>query len=392
MKNDNDIEQISPAQPVPPSVQNQDKVIQKPIHNPKNRLPIILAIILIFIVSIGAYYFLVNKSQSKYPVVSVSPTVSPQVTLQQKTIDIQPTETANWLTFSAKDFVLKYPAEAELISGKSGFYIRPANLPQVAANPLWYQINLDVVKNIPQSTTEEYLQSQTDYNKSTLKHYKNGEINGYSFDVKQGTHPSYNVIEVKNNILYSFSVEGRYTTELSDYSRSMLDKLISTVRLTNDLSPDPKITDLIRFTLPTGWTQKVTNVTTPGFVGTIQILSPDLAPGAAGGPPTNAVGISFEATLDGKTETLEKKYQAIYNEIHDPNPGGAVSHDLTKTTVASYPTISFYYDFEGHSHTYYVWNGDYLWKIEIGAPSATQENEHKNDIDSVLSSIQFTNK
>lgn len=363
--------------------------------NKRTNVPLILGGVLVLVLIGGGLYYLgISKNQAKnqntYP--SPSSTSISQVPIQQKIINIQATETASWLSFSAKDFVLKYPTDAELISGKGGFFISPANLPQVAGNPLWYQINLAVTKNISQSTTEEYLKSQTDYDKSTLKRYKNGEIDGFSFDVSQNGHPLFNVIEVKNHILYAFSVSGRYSTELSDYSRSMLDKLISTIHLTNDLSLDPKITDLMHLTLPSGWTQKVTNTDTPGFVGTIQIVSPDLAPGAAGGPQTNAVGMYFEATLDGKTETLEKKYQAIYNEIHDPNPGGAVSHDLTKTTVAGYPAISFYYDFEGHSHTYYVWNGDYLWKIEVGAPSATQEDQHKNDVNSVLSSIQFTAK
>jgi hypothetical protein len=152
---------------------------------------------------------------------------------------------------------------------------------------------------------------------------------------------------------------------------------------------DVKIDELITFITPRGWTKNVETKSTID-AGIIELVSPDMAPSCCGPGEYPAVNIDIVVAFDGKTNTLEKQYKEVYDEIHAPNPGGAVSHDLTKTTIAGYQAISYYYDFEGHKHTYMMWNEDQRWEIRIYSASGTEEIKHSAEIQSMLSSIKLS--
>ena len=155
--------------------------------------------------------------------------------------------------------------------------------------------------------------------------------------------------------------------------------------------PNPLLAELIEFKLPTGWKQSFQANYDPKEPDTIVITSPYQAKGCCGGPITDAIAIYIYLKKDGNTENLEKKYKTIYDEIHDPNPGGAVSHTLSKTTVGDKPAISFLYDFEGHLHTYYIWNGNDRWEIIIHSPSKIYEEQYTDEIQAIITSLKFKN-
>lgn len=153
-------------------------------------------------------------------------------------------------------------------------------------------------------------------------------------------------------------------------------------------TPRLKVTELIQFKVPQGWSQEIMNFDSPEPYQMIQLQSPDKAKPCCGGADISAIGVTFKVTVAGTT-TFENRYKQLYEQIHNPNPKEATNHDLSKTTVSSYPALSYYYDFEGHLHFYEVWVGDNLWTITISSPSPLQEVQHKNDIEALLSSIQF---
>ncbi|MBI4096765.1 MAG: hypothetical protein HY425_03565, partial [Candidatus Levybacteria bacterium] len=349
----------------------------------KNRrsyfLMILAAITLSFVLGEIVSNLTANKSPSVIQKPAIFPSiVIPQVFLPQKTANIPPEQTANWLLFTTRDYSFKYPTGAKITNGLTytvlnkervyGFFVSPSGL-AADADPKWYSIELFRFKNIRQSATDEYLKTVYGYDKSTLKRYVNAKINGYSFEIVQDNYPYLTVIEVKNHILYVFRVVGKYGGGFSDYSRIMFDKLLSTLIPTGDLTPDLKITDFIRLNLPNGWTQKIINDDFLGSaaVGTLEVTSPYMVDSLYSlSGKKNAVSISFSVTLDGKVKTVDEEYQEVYDAIHASNrqAPGLVS-GLTKTTIAGYPAVSSYYDFEGHSHNYSILNGNESWGIVV---------------------------
>lgn len=369
-------------------------------HQKGNFLPILVVIIVLVVISYFLYSY--KNNQASQPVSQTPSRVELSTPQPARNVIIPADQTADWTKYNLKDFSFKTPSNTDikndlsvqLLGGKKdiyGFSVMPNNLKDYAGNPNWYAGYLFALKNIPQNSTKEYLATIYSYNYSTLKEYKNGVIDGYAFEVTQNGYPYLTVIELKNHILYIFQISGQYGTTLTPYSRDMLDKIISTVNLTGDTTPDPKVTDLISYTLPSGWTQKVTDADISGYAGTIEIASPDQAQVCCGPMMSNAIGIWIKTTRDAKLRTLNQYYKTIYDGIHAPNPGGATDHDLTKTTINGYQTISYFYDFEGHEHTYNVWAGDYLWEIRISSASKEQEDLHSAQINSILSSIKFSN-
>ncbi len=145
--------------------------------------------------------------------------------------------------------------------------------------------------------------------------------------------------------------------------------------------PQAPIKDLVQLQMPSGWTEKADS-------GEYQLLSPDLVPGTSGGPETNAVIITFEVKSNQSQDALDEVYQNVNDDI--ANPLGVISRDLTITTVAGLPAISYYSDYDGYLHTYVVQHGTDLWTITITSPLAKYEDQYKEAINAVLSSIQLT--
>jgi hypothetical protein len=149
---------------------------------------------------------------------------------------------------------------------------------------------------------------------------------------------------------------------------------------------------LITYKLPEGWTKETRPSNNPNYYDTIVIKSPDYRQIASYSWP--GVIIEIENIENKDSDTYTKFYQAMYDEIHQPSPGGATDHDLTKVTLGKYKAVSFFRDFEGHSHTYRIWSEDNKYSIEvrIGSAQMLDMGKYKKEVDSLVNSITFVDQ
>jgi len=362
----------------------------------------ILIILLITIVAVGGYlvYNRLGYSLSKKVYTNYSNNRTKAVSSTAAKID----ETANWKTYTNRDFTIKYPQDAKLENSTSIFdflnfeYVSLFiinHLPDVVDED-FYQIQFAVIKDAQPTTPEEIVAKYVDTNAkerkerimASLTKYKNGNINGLFFR-DPGTHPNEDyvfVIAVKDNIIFNFKIRGN-NSGLNNDKLLIANKILSTFNPNQTILSDESLDQLIRFTLPEGWRlEKQSKGIARQASGALVIKSSDYDDK---NPPTfmheNRPGsrLVIYKNYGGSIYTREDKYKQIYDEIHDPNPAGATDHDLTKLTIGGYPAISYLYTFEGYEHTYNIWQDDNIWTILTTAPP------DQSQLDKFLSSITF---
>jgi hypothetical protein len=180
-------------------------------------------------------------------------------------------------------------------------------------------------------------------------------------------------------VAFIFSKDYQLTHDLP---KSNMSHQSTAASITTSSSPRT-IKNLLRVQKPEGWGERTSSSSSSPY-GSLELTSPDLVQGAAGGQQTNAVVIRFDVTLDQEHDALDRVYQSLYDEVNDVHPAGAATHDLTRTTVAGLPAVSWYYDFEGHWHTYSVQDKNNMWNISISSPEAKYEQQHVVEIVAVL--------
>lgn len=197
---------------------------------------------------------LFTKAEKK-PVSAISPYPSPTPDLYTEGTR---SATANWKTYTNQQFgfTLKYPPE-DTITSQQLYAMLP--LPPFAASSSgisigppfqepyskWYSFDI-VVRDNPQNVPETTLINNyiTEVKKtcsppgcsipeliqSTLKEYKNGDINGYIFHIGAET-DSLMVLQVKNNKAYIFRLSGD-SGQLPDQGQTILEQILSTFKFT----------------------------------------------------------------------------------------------------------------------------------------------------------------
>lgn len=147
----------------------------------------------------------------------------------------------------------------------------------------------------------------------------------------------------------------------------------------------------ISFDVPENW-EKETSCDNPNPSGTITLISPK-NPNADPGTWNNfndgrlRIDISYRDNGDGN---IQDRYQVVYDSVNDPNPGGAPYSELTKTSIADHEAISYFYEFEGHLHTYQTVESSRLWEINIRSWERQTESVNEYAINNFLSSIKFS--
>ncbi len=408
---------------------------QKPIEAqayPKNILnqkgiwlPIIGVIFVVALIGIGIYFLNTNKTKTQPSInqqqnVVATPTTSLQIKKVEPATDL---EAKNWQVYKNKDFTIKYPSDLKLENTTSvfdWFGFKNASLFNIeytsknAEDKKFYSVMFAIIKNAPKTTAEELAKKDIQDNSkgretqvlSSFASYVNGNINGLYYldpgEKLEGKRFGFNhdiidkehavVIEIKDNNIFIFKIAGN-NFGVSEEQFKLADKILSTFTPNQTILVDKPLDELIHFTLPNGWKMEKHSKDEPQIQqssGTLVIKSNDWD---EKNPPnfmqTNRPGLimTIYKNYEGSVYTQGDKYKTIYDEIHDPNPGGATDHDLTKLTIAGYPAISYFYTFEGYEHTYNIWQDDNIWTISV---TSYQEPNYKNQMDNFLSSISFS--
>ncbi len=249
-----------PINPTPPV--SQPTLTPPPSNVPQSGKKFKLSIkavigIIIFLLLAGgaAASFTVLKPQIMKLVSKPSPTVIPGLTRNPSPTPTTTTSThtANWKTYQGSDFSFQYPFEAKestrevngmLVQEKeNGIYFEPD---YKAPYDKWYSLVM-VVRNNPQNLdakiiVENYA-DKIKYNcsqpacsmpakmLSSLKPYKNGEIDGYSLTWGAET-DSKIVVWTKSSKTYVFRMTGDqgYITPIGE---KILDQILSTFKFTD---------------------------------------------------------------------------------------------------------------------------------------------------------------
>lgn len=309
-----------------------------------------------------------------------------------------PEQSEKWTVYTTPDFSVRIPPHTTIKYGRVfevlkwddiyGYIINPEI--ENAAVPDWYQVEIYVVKNIPEKTTKEFADSYTEtrHIETSYSEYLNNRFHGYSLTLIQNTYPYKTIFMVKNNTLFVLRVSGQYGTNLTTYSKSMLDQITATFASADIALPDRPIEKLISLKLPNGWTQHNDKGTIPGYSGQIKLLSPDSSTDPNYYYSSTGIQVHIEVTHGGTIDTLEKRLNRISNNSRHPM-GGGVPSEIIKESVAGRTALSSIINFEGYDHTYTVWNGDNIWTIDIVGSTPKSEELHANEIKSILDSIVF---
>lgn len=179
---------------------------------------------------------------------------------------------------------------------------------------------------------------------------------------------------------------GAYYLGTQNNKHSSEQSQIVSITLTPTPTPEHKISQLVTYKMPSGWKEEK-NINTLYHNDYFILTSPNLSKSCCGGPDVPSVGVSIEYMPIEKAQTLEEEYKEIANE---PNDQSEQLTGLKKMNLAGLPAISYFLDFEGHTHTYKFWSPKYKYTITIATSFPEDETKNLQDINYILQSLKFT--
>lgn len=203
-------------------------------------------------------------------------------------------------------------------------------------------------------------------------------------DSGEGSMGEFNIVTSNGNKIVVLTIPSAYSE-----STASIKQILSTFKLTNQkqttgviaLNLDKQIT----FNIPEGWKKEV-KFNEDSKDSRIVITSPDYEQVASNSWPGLRIDINKE-----NAHSYDKRYQEIYNIVHNPNPDGAPYQNLKKVTIAGYKALSYDYLFEGSMNYFELWNGDDVWQVVVTSSNGVATTKYKSEINSILSSIKFSN-
>lgn len=332
------------------------------------------------------------------------PSTTPQANIQSKKIEpLSETEREDWQKYVNKNFSIQFPQDAKIENLTSIFdfmnfgYVSLFlinHLPEIVDED-FYQIRFALIKGTSQNPEEiiknyinQYAKDRETQIISSILKYNNGNIDGLYFR-DLGEHINNDnayVAAVKNSDAYVFIIRGN-NNGLNDKKLMISDKILSTFTPRQPLLADKPLDQLIHFTLPEGWRLEKQDSQQARQASGALVITTEVSEEPNQFSPPRGFTVTIYKNEGGTANTRDMKYKELYDGEHDPNPGGAVNHDVEKLMVRGYPAVSSIYSFEMYRKTYQIWQGDSIWTIDI---DYNPTGGHEDKIDQFISSITFS--
>lgn len=342
-----------PENQTQPALLSQSSTPLQTIKQKGYFLPIIGAVVILFTIAGGAYYFMRVKSSTAIP--AQTQTVIP--TTQPSTID----ETANWKTYtnSKYGYTLKYPSNWSLVEQLSGSYIDIYDQPNITQPQLhdgsWVKISI--------SNDERQGRIQPSDSIGTKKEIANKVFEEKIADI---TLDKYSAFKTVSDILSGSQTDARPTTNIvakidsntfvisfsnpdkNQYEKDLniFNEIISTFKFNNQINADISnwrtytTSSEFTFKYPSDWT-----ITPDTYkYDYVSLRSPDYS--------VNTDGIE---TLDKGVElmiyTETTPEASIDKKFEQDRFAGQIANSKTYTTVYGQRAIQYDYSYENTQAT-----------------------------------------